>query len=90
MKSAARRRGRRHPHLEPLLDRSRRSSPAASASAVAMGRAIVRIPRSFCSDEPLSNLDAKLRNEMRTEIKSCTPRSGRTVIFTSRTIRSKP
>ncbi len=47
----------------------RKRFPAASASASAMGRAIVRNPKVFLFDEPLSNLDAKLRVQMRTEIK---------------------
>jgi len=48
-------------HIEPYLDRKPRSSPAASASASRWGRASVRDPKVFLFDEPLSNLDAKLR-----------------------------
>ena len=50
-----------------------RRSPAGSASASRVGRAIVREPQCFLFDEPLSNLDAKLRVEMRAEIKRAPP-----------------
>ena len=53
--------------LDGLLKRRPRNCPAASAS-VAMGRAIVRDPAVFLFDEPLSNLDAKLRVQMRLEL----------------------
>ena len=53
--------------LDGLLKRRPRELPAASAS-VAMGRAIVRDPAVFLFDEPLSNLDAKLRVQMRLEL----------------------
>jgi multiple sugar transport system ATP-binding protein len=48
---------------------------------VAIGRAIVRQPKVFLFDEPLSNLDAQLRNEMRTEIKRLHQRLGATIIY---------
>jgi len=55
--------------LEPLLDRKPRALSGGQRQRVAMGRAIVRRPQVFLFDEPLSNLDAKLRVQMRTEIK---------------------
>jgi multiple sugar transport system ATP-binding protein len=55
--------------LEPLLERKPRQLSGGQRQRVAMGRAIVRSPRVFLLDEPLSNLDAKLRNQMRVEIK---------------------
>jgi multiple sugar transport system ATP-binding protein len=55
--------------LGPLLDRYPRQLSGGQRQRVAMGRAIVRDPRVFLFDEPLSNLDAKLRVAMRTEIK---------------------
>jgi multiple sugar transport system ATP-binding protein len=51
------------------------------ASASAMGRAIVRDPKVFLFDEPLSNLDAKLRVQMRTEIKALHQRLGTTIVY---------
>jgi multiple sugar transport system ATP-binding protein len=48
---------------------------------VAIGRAIVRQPKVFLFDEPLSNLDAQLRNEMRSEIKRLHQRLGATIIY---------
>jgi len=51
------------------MKRSRASSPAARQQRVALGRCIVRNPLVFLFDEPLSNLDAKLRAQMRIEIK---------------------
>jgi multiple sugar transport system ATP-binding protein len=54
--------------LEDLLSKSPRELSGGQRQRVAMGRAIVREPRAFLMDEPLSNLDAKLRVEMRTEI----------------------
>src|SRR6202453_1356926 len=56
-------------HLEPLLDRKPSQLSGGQRQRVAMGRAIVREPQVFLFDEPLSNLDAKLRNQMRIEIK---------------------
>eukprot|EP01036_Dinobryon_divergens_P061416 gene61416-biopygen226 len=55
--------------LEKLLDRYPRQLSGGQRQRVAMGRAIVRDPQVFLFDEPLSNLDAKLRVQMRTEIK---------------------
>ncbi len=54
--------------LEDLMTKSPRELSGGQRQRVAMGRAIVREPRAFLMDEPLSNLDAKLRVEMRTEI----------------------
>jgi multiple sugar transport system ATP-binding protein len=54
--------------LEALLDRRPRALSGGQRQRVAMGRAIVREPQAFLMDEPLSNLDAKLRVEMRTQL----------------------
>ena len=54
--------------LEPLLDRKPKALSGGQRQRVAMGRAIVREPKVFLMDEPLSNLDAKLRVQMRAEI----------------------
>jgi ABC-type sugar transport system ATPase subunit len=56
--------------IESLLDRKPRALSGGQRQRVALGRAIVRDPKCFLFDEPLSNLDAKLRVEMRAEIKS--------------------
>jgi multiple sugar transport system ATP-binding protein len=68
-------------HLEPLLDRRPSQLSGGQRQRVAMGRAIVRNPDVFLFDEPLSNLDAKLRGEMRTEIKKLHARVQATVIY---------
>ena len=65
------------------------SSPAASASAWPLGRAIVRKPAVFLFDEPLSNLDAKLRVQMRAEISQAPEDACRPPPSTSPTTRSR-
>jgi multiple sugar transport system ATP-binding protein len=67
--------------LEPYLDRFPKQLSGGQRQRVAMGRAIVRDPKVFLFDEPLSNLDAKLRVHMRAEIKQLHQRLGTTTIF---------
>jgi len=67
--------------IEHLLDRKPRALSGGQRQRVAMGRSIVRDPKCFLFDEPLSNLDAQLRNEMRTEIKKLHARLGKTIIY---------
>ena len=67
--------------LETLLDRYPRQLSGGQRQRVAMGRAIVRDPQVFLFDEPLSNLDAKLRVQMRTEIKELHQRLKTTAIY---------
>src|SRR6202051_952650 len=67
--------------IEPLLDRRPSQLSGGQRQRVAMGRALVRDPLLFLFDEPLSNLDAKLRVEMRTEIKKLYQRLGKTTIY---------
>ena len=69
----ARPRTRPHPRLKEFLDRKPRALSGGQRQRVAMGRAIVREPQAFLMDEPLSNLDAKLRVHMRAEIASLQP-----------------
>lgn len=67
--------------LEKLLDRYPRQLSGGQRQRVAMGRALVRNPQVFLFDEPLSNLDAKLRVQMRAEIKALHQRIGTTTIY---------
>jgi multiple sugar transport system ATP-binding protein len=67
--------------LGELLDRYPRQLSGGQRQRVAMGRAIVRKPQVFLFDEPLSNLDAKLRVQMRTEIRQLHQRLGTTSIY---------
>jgi multiple sugar transport system ATP-binding protein len=67
--------------LEKLLDRYPRQLSGGQRQRVAMGRALVRDPQVFLFDEPLSNLDAKLRVQMRGEIKALHQRIGTTTIY---------
>ena len=67
--------------IEHLLDRKPRALSGGQRQRVAMGRAIVRNAKLFLFDEPLSNLDALLRSEMRTEIKKLHQRIGATTIY---------
>jgi multiple sugar transport system ATP-binding protein len=67
--------------LEPLLGRYPRQLSGGQRQRVAMGRAIVRDPKVFLFDEPLSNLDAKLRVQMRAEIKALQQRLNTTTVY---------
>ena len=67
--------------LSPMLERKPRQLSGGQRQRVAMGRAIVRQPKVFLFDEPLSNLDAKLRVEMRTEIKLMHQRLKTTTVY---------
>ena len=67
--------------LEHLLDRKPKALSGGQRQRVAMGRAIVRNPKVFLMDEPLSNLDAKLRVQMRIEIAKLHQRLGTTIIY---------
>src|SRR5438105_5226306 len=64
-----------------LLERKPRELSGGQRQRVAMGRAIVRQPKAFLFDEPLSNLDALLRAEMRIEIKKLHQRLGNTIVY---------
>jgi multiple sugar transport system ATP-binding protein len=67
--------------LEPFLKRKPRALSGGQRQRVAMGRAIVRQPQAFLMDEPLSNLDAKLRVQMRAEISQLQDDLGTTTIY---------
>ncbi len=68
-------------HLEKLLDRRPAELSGGQRQRVAIGRALVREVDVFLFDEPLSNLDAKLRNELRVEIKKLHQQLGNTMIY---------
>lgn len=67
--------------LDPYLDRKPAALSGGQRQRVAMGRAIVREPSVFCMDEPLSNLDAKLRVSTRAEISGLQRRMGVTTVY---------
>ncbi|HZY48240.1 MAG TPA: sn-glycerol-3-phosphate import ATP-binding protein UgpC [Devosia sp.] len=67
--------------IEPFLDRRPRQLSGGQRQRVAMGRAIVRQPKAFLFDEPLSNLDAKLRGQMRVEIRTLQRRLRTTSVY---------
>lgn len=67
--------------IDHLLDRKPSQLSGGQRQRVAMGRALARSPKVFLFDEPLSNLDAKLRVEMRTEIKKLHRRLGTTIVY---------
>jgi ABC-type sugar transport system ATPase subunit len=67
--------------IEPLLERKPRQLSGGQKQRVAIGRAIVREPELFLFDEPLSNLDAELRVQMRVELASLYNRLGTTMIY---------
>ncbi|MET0790440.1 MAG: sn-glycerol-3-phosphate ABC transporter ATP-binding protein UgpC [Polyangiaceae bacterium] len=67
--------------IEPLLERKPKALSGGQRQRVALGRAIVRDPKCFLFDEPLSNLDAKLRVEMRAEIKQITMSLNATTVY---------
>ncbi len=67
--------------LEPLLDRRPSDLSGGQRQRVAIGRAMVRDPAAFLFDEPLSNLDAQLRAQMRIEIKALHQRLGTTIAY---------
>jgi multiple sugar transport system ATP-binding protein len=67
--------------LTPFLERKPGQLPGGQRQGVAMGRAIVRRPRVYLGDEPLSNLDAKLRVQMRADIAALRSRLGTTTLY---------
>ena len=67
--------------LDPLLERRPKALSGGQRQRVAMGRAIVRHPKAFLFDEPLSNLDARLREQMRAEIKRLHKSIGATSVY---------
>lgn len=67
--------------ITPLLDRRPRELSGGERQRVALARAIVRHPRAFLMDEPLSNLDAKLRLQMRAELKHLQQQLGTTTVY---------
>jgi multiple sugar transport system ATP-binding protein len=67
--------------IEMLLDRRPRELSGGQRQRVALGRAITREPKAFLLDEPLSNLDAKLRTQMRADLKLLFTRLGGTVVY---------
>ena len=67
--------------MTPLLDRKPSQLSGGQRQRVAIGRAMVRDPAVFLFDEPLSNLDAQLRTQMRLEIKKLHQRVGKTIVF---------
>ena len=67
--------------IDPYLDRRPKALSGGQRQRVAMGRAIVRDPQVFLFDEPLSNLDAKLRAQVRTEIKALSQKLRTTMVF---------
>ena len=75
--------------LGPLLDRKPKQLSGGQRQRVAMGRAIVREPQVFLMDEPLSNLDAKLRVQMRAEIAAGRSTTSTSPRSTSPTTRSR-
>src|SRR5205085_10001225 len=68
-------------HIESKLQRKATQLSGGEMQRVAIGRALVRQPRVYLMDEPLSSLDAKLREELRVELKRIQRESGATVIY---------
>jgi ABC-type sugar transport system ATPase subunit len=67
--------------LEPFLDRRPSRLSGGEQQRVALGRAMVRQPKAFLMDEPLTNLDAELRADMRAEVKHVQQRLGSTMVY---------